>query len=105
MVNAFGGAEILEGNLAFGTKTRRAFQLRLEAPLVAIDHSLRTRGEVSAFGLQRDNTSFASSVQDINGIKVALRVSATESIALQRLLTQRANRHHGGKDLMSSPTS
>ncbi|KAG8995249.1 hypothetical protein FRB94_009324 [Tulasnella sp. JGI-2019a] len=79
IVNAFGGAETVEGNLAFGTKTRRAFQLSLEAPLLALDRSLRTRGEISAFGMQRDNTSFASSVQEVNGIKVAFRTPLRDS--------------------------
>ena len=62
--------------MSFGTKTRQAFQLRLEAPLVHLDHSLQTRGEISAFGLERDNSTFASSKEGVKGVKLALRVSA-----------------------------
>ncbi|KAG8916306.1 hypothetical protein FRC01_003239 [Tulasnella sp. 417] len=71
--NVFGGAESLEGNLSFGTKTRQAFQLRLEAPVVALDHSLKTRGELSAFSTERDFSTFASVSEAVKGLKFALR--------------------------------
>ncbi|KAG9000288.1 hypothetical protein FRB90_011865 [Tulasnella sp. 427] len=71
--NVFGGAEFLEGNVSFGTKTRQAFQLRLEAPVVSLDRSLRTRGEISAFSTERDFTSFASVSEGVKGLKLALR--------------------------------
>lgn len=77
--NVFGGAESLEGNISFGTKTRQAFQLRLEAPVVSLDHSLKTRGEISAFSTERDFSSFASASESVKGLKFALRVGTDPS--------------------------
>ena len=71
--NVFGGAESLEGNISFGTKTRQAFQLRLEAPVVSLDHSLKTRGEISAFSTERDFTTFASVSESVKGISLWAR--------------------------------
>lgn len=72
MRNAFGGAETLEGSVSFGTTTRRAFTVRLEAPLTP---SLGTRGELSAFQFDRDQTIFASSTESVTGVKASVRVS------------------------------
>ena len=70
--NVFGGAETLEAHLSLGTTTRRSFNASFTAPLTA---ALQTRGELSIFGMERDNTSYASSTEGIRGIKVAVRVS------------------------------
>ncbi|KAG8896504.1 hypothetical protein FRB99_008858 [Tulasnella sp. 403] len=98
--NAFGGAETVEGNISFGTKTRHAFHLRLEAPLVSFDNSLRTRGEITAFSSQKDNTTFASSIEDLKGVKVALKTpfaGGTNEFAYQV-----ASRHVGHLTEMAS---
>ncbi|KAI0077621.1 hypothetical protein K474DRAFT_1661556 [Panus rudis PR-1116 ss-1] len=69
--NAFGGAETVEANLAFATKTRVSFNASLSAPLT---HTLRTRGEVSLFGMERDNTSYASHFEGVRGVKAVIRI-------------------------------
>lgn len=81
MRNAFGGAETVEGNMSFGTKTKHAFQLRLETPLVSFDPTLQSKGEISVFATERDYTSFASAVEDVKGVKLSYRVSGLESSA------------------------
>ncbi|TFK41579.1 surface antigen-domain-containing protein [Crucibulum laeve] len=68
--NVFGGAEMFEANLSLGTKTRRSFRGSLSAPLTA---DLETFGEVSVFGLERDNSSFASSFEGLRGAKAVVR--------------------------------
>lgn len=55
-----------------GTKTRRSFRASLEAPLSS---DLATRGEISAYGMERDNTTFASSFETLRGLKASVRVS------------------------------
>jgi outer membrane protein insertion porin family len=70
--NVFGGAETLEAHMSFGTTTRRSFNAIFSAPLTS---DLLTRGELSVFGMERDNTAFASSMEDLGGIKAEVRVS------------------------------
>lgn len=70
--NVFGGAETLEGQVALGTQTRRSFHASLTAPLTA---SLLTHGTLSLFGLERDNSSFASCSEALRGVKAVIRVS------------------------------
>jgi outer membrane protein insertion porin family len=70
--NLFGGAEVLEGQLAFGTQTRRSFHASLSAPLTP---SLTTHGILSVFGMERDNTSYASCSEALRGVKAIIRVS------------------------------
>ncbi|CDO73898.1 hypothetical protein BN946_scf185016.g55 [Trametes cinnabarina] len=71
--NAFGGAETFEANVAFATKTRMSFNASLSAPLSS---DLKTRGEIALFGLERDNSSFASSYEGIRGLRAVLRRGA-----------------------------
>ncbi|KAG6886266.1 hypothetical protein C0993_006676 [Termitomyces sp. T159_Od127] len=71
--NVFGGAEVFEANVSFGTKTRRSFRATLTAPLTS---SLETYGELTAFGLERDNSSFASCTEGLRGIKAIVRSGA-----------------------------
>ena len=73
--NAFGGAETFEANLSFGTTTRVAFNASLSAPLAALTGNLNTRGEVSVFGLERDNTFYCSAMEGVRGLKAVVRVS------------------------------
>lgn len=70
--NTFGGAETFEANLAFATKTRVSFNASLGAPLT---RTLGTRGEISLFGLERDNSSYASHTEGVRGVKALVRVS------------------------------
>jgi len=72
--NAFGGAETVEANLSLGTKTRRAYQASFSLPL---SPSLNTTGVLSLFGLDRDNSSYASSTEGLRGIKAVIRVRYT----------------------------
>ncbi|KAH7921552.1 hypothetical protein BV22DRAFT_1038526, partial [Leucogyrophana mollusca] len=90
--NVFGGAETFEANLSFGTKTRRSFHALLSAPL---SPSLRTKGEISVFGLERDLTSYASSSEGSRGLKVAVR-SDWGSRGVHELSYEAVLRHIGG---------
>jgi outer membrane protein insertion porin family len=58
--------------MSFGTTTRRSFNAIFSAPLT---NDLRTRGELSVFGIERDNTAFASSMEGLGGIRAEVRVS------------------------------
>lgn len=70
--NVFGGAEFLEGHYSTGTKTRRSFNGLFSLPL---SPSLRTRGQLSLFSLERDLSSFASCSESSHGLKAAINVS------------------------------
>lgn len=70
--NVFGGAEVFEANVSFGTKTKRSFRASLTAPITS---DLETFAELSLFGLERDNTSYASCKEYLRGIKTVVRVS------------------------------
>lgn len=70
--NVFGGAETFEANIAAGTKTKKSFRTALSLPLTS---DLDTYGELSAYGLERDQTSYASCIEDFKGIKAVVRVS------------------------------
>ncbi|KAF8880024.1 surface antigen-domain-containing protein [Infundibulicybe gibba] len=90
--NVFGGAETLEANISLGTKTRRSFRATLTAPL---SPDLSTRGELSVFGLDRDNTSFASSTEGLRGIKALVRNGIPET-GVHELAYEAVLRHIGG---------
>ncbi|EKM75679.1 hypothetical protein AGABI1DRAFT_116270 [Agaricus bisporus var. burnettii JB137-S8] len=68
--NVFGGAETFEANVAFGTKTRRAYRASLTAP---ISRDLDTTAELSTYGLERDLTSYASCFEGLRGLKAVVR--------------------------------
>lgn len=70
--NFFGGAETFEAEISLGTKTRRSYRATLTAPLT---HTLKTTGELSIFGLERDNSSYVSSAEGLRGLKAVVRVS------------------------------
>ncbi|KAL8276648.1 hypothetical protein RQP46_010916 [Phenoliferia psychrophenolica] len=72
--NAFGGAEMLEGNLAFGTRTKSAFQLRLDTPLNA---SPLTRFDLSVFSAQRDLNYYASCSEATRGVQARIRTTTS----------------------------
>ncbi|KDQ60316.1 hypothetical protein JAAARDRAFT_152890 [Jaapia argillacea MUCL 33604] len=91
MRNVFGGAETLEANLSFGTKTRRSFYANLSAP---VTQSLKTRGELSIFGLDRDNSAYASSTEGLRGAKAAIRSGTVGSG--EHLFTYEAVSRHIG---------
>ncbi|ORY31035.1 surface antigen-domain-containing protein, partial [Naematelia encephala] len=55
--NAFGGAEVLEGQAAIGTKTKSAYQVSLTTPLLA---SPLLSLALTAFSQDRDHSAFAS---------------------------------------------
>jgi len=55
--NLFGGAERIEGILEAGTRTRNAWEVKLQSPIAARADLL---GEFAVFGQNRDYKSFAS---------------------------------------------
>lgn len=79
--NAFGGAETVEGALAFGTQTTRAGHLRCEWPVVVGTGEIKeggdgsVRGEVGVFGLERDAKWYANVREGVKGFRACLRVS------------------------------
>lgn len=72
MRNVFGGAEHFEANVAVGTTTRKAFHASLTKPLAA---DLLTQGELTAFGLEKDCSGWASCKEGVRGVRGILRVS------------------------------
>ncbi|GAA5984773.1 hypothetical protein JCM10908_003498 [Rhodotorula pacifica] len=68
--NAFGGAEVIEGNVSFGTRTKSAFQLRLDTP---INSSTTTHADFSIFSAQRDLNFYASCNEATKGAMARLR--------------------------------
>ncbi|CAE6451164.1 unnamed protein product [Rhizoctonia solani] len=77
--NAFGGAEAIEGALAFGNKTTRSGNLRCEWPVIVGTGELSpngdgsVRGEIGLFGLEKDETWYASIREGIKGFRACLR--------------------------------
>ncbi|CAE6416657.1 hypothetical protein ACGC1H_002242 [Rhizoctonia solani] len=77
--NAFGGAEAVEGALAFGNKTTRSGNLRCEWPVIVgtgepgPNGDGSVRGEIGLFGLERDETWYASIREGIKGFRACLR--------------------------------
>lgn len=71
--NVFGGAETLTANVALGTKTKRSFSAALNAPLTA---DLNAYGNLSVYGLDRDQTSFASCFEGLRGVRATVKVRA-----------------------------
>lgn len=49
-----------------------SFNGSLSAPLTS---NMKTRGEFSVFGMERDNSSFASSSEGVRGLRALVRVS------------------------------
>jgi outer membrane protein insertion porin family len=70
--NVFGGAETFEANMSLGTKTRRAFRATLVAPLTP---QMNAFGEIGAYGLEKDLTSYASCTEGLRGVRAVIRVS------------------------------
>ncbi|KAI0264616.1 surface antigen-domain-containing protein [Gloeopeniophorella convolvens] len=91
--NVFGGAETFEANIAFGTKTRRSFHAALSAPLTS---DLATRGELSVFALDRDNTAYMSATEALRGARAVLRRGAPTTRTGQHELGYEAVLRHIG---------
>ena len=70
--NLFGGAERIEGVLEAGTRTRNAWEVKLQSPIAANPNML---GEVSVFGMARDYKFFASHELLQRGAHAKLKVS------------------------------
>ena len=68
----FGGAETFEANMSLGTKTKRAFRATLTAPLTP---EMKAFGEIAAYGLEKDLTTYASCTEALRGVRGVLRVS------------------------------
>ncbi|KAF8221118.1 hypothetical protein L208DRAFT_1455434 [Tricholoma matsutake] len=68
--NVFGGAEIFEAYLAFGTKTRKSFRASVTAPITS---DLETHAELMVFGLDKDCSTYASCTEGSRGIKAIVR--------------------------------
>lgn len=89
--NLFGGAESLEINASFGTKTKHAYQATLATPLFA---SPLLNFAVSGFSLDRDNTIFASHRERSQGVRAKL--SAIAPWGVHDLVYEYVDRDIGG---------
>ncbi|PPR08247.1 hypothetical protein CVT24_001289 [Panaeolus cyanescens] len=87
--NVFGGAEVFEANVSTGTKTRRAFRGALTAPLTS---DLKTYGELSAYGSERDLTAYASCHEALKGVRAVIR-RGTPNIGSHELAYDAVLRH------------
>ncbi|PBK71716.1 mitochondrial protein [Armillaria solidipes] len=87
MLNVFGGAESFEANVSAGTTTRKSFQGTLSAPITS---DLSCRADLTAFGLHRDHTSFASCSEVLRGAKAVVRggkpVSGMHELAYEAVI-------------------
>ncbi|KPV72638.1 uncharacterized protein RHOBADRAFT_29811 [Rhodotorula graminis WP1] len=86
--NAFGGAETVEGNVSFGTRTKSAFQLRLDTP---VNSSSTTHADLSIFSAQRDLGFYASCHEATKGTMARLRTLTpfgTHELAYEAVLRQ-----------------
>ncbi|GAA5826820.1 hypothetical protein JCM11251_002906 [Rhodosporidiobolus azoricus] len=68
--NVFGGGENVEGNLSFGTRTKNAFQVRYDTPLLS---SPTTRFDLTAFQANRDLNFYASCMEGTKGLMARVR--------------------------------
>lgn len=75
--NVFGGAETFEANGSMGTKTRRAFRGAFSFPLTS---NMSTTAELSAYGEERDLTTYASCFEGLRGSKAVIRVRFQSSV-------------------------
>ncbi|EAU81471.1 mitochondrial protein [Coprinopsis cinerea okayama7 len=87
--NVFGGAETFTANLSLGTKTRRSFTASLSAPLTP---DLNTFGEFSVYGLERDQTSYASCFEGLRGLKAVVKGGTLEK-GLHEMGYEAVHRH------------
>ena len=62
-----------------GTKTKRSFTASLNAPLTT---DLETFGELSVYGLERDQTAYASCFEGLRGFKASVKVSLAAVVNL-----------------------
>lgn len=69
--NVFGGAETFEANMSLGTKTKRAFRAALTTPVTP---QMKAFAELSAFGMEKDLTTYASCKEGVKGVRGVLRV-------------------------------
>ena len=69
--NVFGGAETFEANVSLGTKTRRSFRASLTTPLTP---AMDTFAELSAYGLEKDLSTYASCTEGLRGLRTVVRV-------------------------------
>ncbi|KAG8853694.1 hypothetical protein FRB91_004527 [Serendipita sp. 411] len=86
--NAFGGAEDLEGSVAYGMKTQHTYRLSLSAPLTG---SMLTRGELTTYAIDNDYQAWASCKEAQKGVKAA--VSTINSFGQHELSYQAVMRH------------
>ncbi|KAG8815326.1 hypothetical protein FRC17_000744 [Serendipita sp. 399] len=76
--NAFGGAEEVEGSVAYGMKTQHTYRLSLIAPLTG---SMLTKGELTTYAIDNDYQAWASCKEAQKGIKAAVSVSTIRQVA------------------------
>lgn len=89
--NLVGGAESLEVNASYGTKTKHAYQATLSTPLFS---SPLLTFAASAFALDRDNSAFASHRERAQGARAKL--SAVAPWGNHDLVYEIVNREIGG---------
>jgi len=77
--NLFGGAERIEGLLEAGTRTRNAWEVKLQSPIAARPDIL---GEVALFGMARDYKFFASHELLQRGAHAKIKVCTSRTVLM-----------------------
>ncbi|KAF5369789.1 hypothetical protein D9758_001377 [Tetrapyrgos nigripes] len=68
--NVFGGAETLSLHMAYGSTTKKTFQGSFSAPITP---DLNTWADLSAYGVLKDHSLFASCSEVRRGVKASIR--------------------------------
>lgn len=66
--------------MSMGTKTKRAFRSSLTVPLTS---NMNNVAEFSAYGLEKDLTSYASCFEGVKGLKAGWKVRNSLSFAFR----------------------
>ena len=79
--NFLGVADTFNVAISQGIKTRLAGNISLSAPVAA---DLKTRGELSLFGFQKDLTATSSCIEGVRGLRASLKVRLAHSCTLNK---------------------
>jgi hypothetical protein len=90
LLNAFGGAEELEGSASYGMRTSHTYRLALSAPITA---SMLTRGELSTYSVDNDYNLWASCREGQKGVRAAISVRAANFTFVDNIYRYLVGRH------------
>ncbi|PWN45972.1 hypothetical protein IE81DRAFT_285050 [Ceraceosorus guamensis] len=76
--NVFGGAEVFNGSATIGTRTRKAFNVSLTAPILANPDHIFSLG---AYALDRDCTAWWAAYEGLRGARASILSSTAQGIS------------------------